>query len=207
MKKTRLPIISFSVIMCALLCAAAIVASCARKPEAPAEELEGISNFSYSIFVSRGHAIPKKGTFGWGPRYMKVEYMPEMNLAELDQRLRDSVREALEARSYTYSEENPDLIIGYGVAFNAEIDEESLNAIYGESFKFTFAAPEEQGSRTYHQGTVILDFLDAESNTLLWRGVGQGDVDLDVSTEVKDQRSRALARLLLRRFPDPDAVK
>jgi hypothetical protein len=180
--------------------------SCSQK-RTNTEELPGITNFSYSIFTSTEHPIPAAGTFGWGPRYFKVQYLPGTNLAEVDERVRESVRAELEGRNFRFAAENPDILVGYGLAMNAPIDEAALNSMYGKEFNFTFQSPEPNESRTYHHGTFVLDFLNAETNTLLWRGIARGEVDVEVGTEIKDQRARDLAHLLIARYPDPSVLK
>jgi hypothetical protein len=187
------------------VCVATITTSCSRKSTG-AQELTGITNFSYSIFTATEHPIPDAGTFGWGPRYFRVQDLPGTNLTEVDQRIRESVRTELEARGFVYSEMDPDILVGYGLAMNAPIDEAAMNKIYGEEFDFTFQTPIPDERRTYHQGTLVLDFLNAETSTLLWRGIARGDVDVNVTETIKDQRARELAHLLIARYPDPSVV-
>ncbi len=205
MNGRRGALLNLSTVALLAVFATGITASCSRK-NAGAQELTGIANFSYSIFAATEHAIPDAGTFGWGPRYFRVKYLPGTNLARVDERFRESIRAELEARNFVYSEHDPDLLVGYGLAMNAPIDEAAMNRIYGEEFDFTFQTPIPDERRTYHQGTLVLDFLNAETSTLLWRGIARGDVDVDVSDSVKDQRARELARLLIARYPDPSVV-
>jgi hypothetical protein len=53
----------------------------------------------------------------------------------------------------------------------------------------------------YEAGTLLLEFMDARSGKLVWRGVAKGSVDPKSSPERRDENVKEAVRKLLKKFP------
>ena len=53
----------------------------------------------------------------------------------------------------------------------------------------------------YDEGTLILDIVDAESRTLIWRGSARAEVSATVAPETREARVREAVRRILEQFP------
>ena len=57
--------------------------------------------------------------------------------------------------------------------------------------------------RVYEEGKLILDFVDATTQVLIWRGSVQTELPNSSSPQERDDRIGKAVRLMLERFP-PD---
>ena len=65
-------------------------------------------------------------------------------------------------------DEEPDFSVVYHVRLDKRIDTSPYNYTYGPYYE-----PIVQ-TRVYQRGTIIIDFIDADSKQLAWRGVAEG---------------------------------
>jgi Domain of unknown function (DUF4136) len=54
---------------------------------------------------------------------------------------------------------------------------------------------------SYLTGTLLIDIIDAESQKLVWRATAAGDVDKGLTSEQRDERTKAIVHQLLSHFP------
>lgn len=62
-------------------------------------------------------------------------------------------------------------------------------------------SPSFEASRTYEKGTIVIAITDSNSESVLWRGALQTNVNLNMSTEKRQLRVREAVRQLLARVP------
>ena len=106
-------------------------------------------------------------TFGWLP-LTAIEgrnnplYYNELN----DKRIKTAVGNQLENRSYTFSE-NPELLIHYHIIIDDKtiVRTDPYGYYYGPYWMRT-----EVNVYEYREGTLIIDLMDADTNSLVWRG-------------------------------------
>ena len=89
----------------------------------------------------------------------------------------------------------PDLVVHYHASVNQRID------INGVDREFGYCERGECQPFVYESGTIVLDLVDARTNTLVWRGWAQdavGDMLEDRDTmdrKINEAVTRILARL------------
>lgn len=155
MRKTALPLI-------ALLIAA--LAGCAMTPR---HEFDQQANFS------------ELRTFSWlepeyGDREVSVSH-PVLDSPLLGQRVRQAVTRELQERGYVQVEENPDFLVTYHTAERE--DERPRSGTYmslgygrGHSPFFGSSVLLDLTPRSFQEGTLIIDVVNARSDELIWRG-------------------------------------
>lgn len=167
----------------------------------PAGEL--LTNPSYHILVNIEQAIPESRTFDFDTKLFKINYSEEIDLAVIDTRVVTSLETELERRGFNRATENPDLLVSYAVAMDSPISGSDFNEAYAEEFPIEVPEPEPDQELNYHQGALIVDFIDSASRKLLWRGAIMADVSMEVSEQEKDRRVRHAVHILLGHFPKP----
>ncbi|NOX16731.1 MAG: DUF4136 domain-containing protein [Chlorobi bacterium] len=91
-------------------------------------------------------------------------------------RIVNSIKKALNAKGFTETSDNPDLII----ATYAGIDQKMNVTTYGGHYGYGWYSPYWGGGmgvtqtdvNYYDEGTLIIDVVDAKKKALVWRGTG-----------------------------------
>jgi hypothetical protein len=177
------------------------IIGCVMMPGTPSDQL--LANPSFHILVNNKQAIPEKGTFGFDTKLFKIDYSEKIDLAAIDTRLVTSIEVELRRKGFKQATESPDLLVSYAVAVDASISGSDFNEAYAHEFPIAFPEPESGQKLNYHQGVVIVDFVDSRSRKLLWRGAIMAGVSMDVSEREKDRRVRHAIHILLAHFPKP----
>ncbi len=113
-------------------------------------------------------------TFNWMPR---PEKMPPNARAALEsnpllgKRIQEITDEILADKGLKMSSEGPDLLINYYVGFKERIDITGWGYFYGPRWGYYWPYLGPYDDYTYTEGTLVLDFVDAKTNEVVWRGV------------------------------------
>jgi hypothetical protein len=129
---------------------------------------------SVSSHVERGLDFSRYRSFGWGPADTLPTGDPRL---DQDPFFKDHVQGAVErqlaARGLELSTAGtPDLLIHYHANIRQRIDVNRIDRAYG------YGAPATGPLETveYEAGTLVLDFIDARTHRLVWRGWAQNSV-------------------------------
>lgn len=166
------------------LAAAAIVASgCAAA-------------MNVSSHVEPGLDLSRYHTFAWGPRDALPTGDPRLDANPVFQdHMMGGVLKELSARGMTLGDaRTADLLIHYHASITERIDVNRVDRGYGYCTQGDCPAE----TREYEAGTIVLDFIDARSGRLIWRGWAQRSIGkmLDSSDAVADTADRAVTRML-----------
>jgi hypothetical protein len=113
-------------------------------------------------------------------------------------RFQNAVDTELAARGMQQSSENPDFLSAlHGMAQN-KVNVTDWGYSYG---RYWAAGPRNIDVDTYQEGTVFLDFVDAKSKELFWRGAGTSVIEPGISPEKQEGKFAAAAAKLLAGFP------
>lgn len=146
---------------------ALLVATLAGCAATPRHEFDQAANFA------------ELRTFSWlspehGDREVSVSH-PVLDSPLLGQRVRQAATRELQERGYVAVEENPDFFVTYHTAERQE--ERSRSGTYmslgygrGHSPFFGSSVLLDLTPRSFQEGTLIIDVVDARSDELVWRG-------------------------------------
>jgi hypothetical protein len=116
-------------------------------------------------------------------------------------RIKDAVNRELQDRGFSEVPELPDFFITAQMLTRHKV--ELVDWGYGPG-PYWYGGPygyPRFSSREYEEGVLIIDFVDAEKNTLIWRGAATGIVEPALRPEQRTETiSRAVARIL-EKFP------
>jgi hypothetical protein len=116
----------------------------------------------------RSANIEEYRTFGWLAYKSAEEHSHPLYYNELnDKRIKTAVADQLEARGYQYNETKPELLIRYHIIIedNTIVRTDPYGYYYSPYWVST-----EVALFKYREGTLIIDLMDAETNSLIWRG-------------------------------------
>ncbi len=155
---------------------------------------------SVSSHVDRTLNFSQYRTFDWGP----ADALPTGD-ARLDRdpffkdHVEGAVERGLSARGIALtSSGKPDLLIHYHANITERIDVNKADRTYGYC-RSADCPPE---SIWYEAGTLVLDFMDAHTNKLVWRGWAQNSVEdmLDNRDKMAKTIDQAVTEML-RQYP------
>jgi len=156
----------------------------------------GIACMSMQVhtYVPRSADLTRYRTFGWAPAGAFATGDPRLdNNTLFIERLQSAVERQLAGKGWLRAAgSEADLVIH----FHARVDQRLDLADVATS-----EPPNEdsdRGPRVYEAGTLLLDFVEPRSNTLVWRGWAEGSVEgvIDNQPLMNDKIDAAVARIL-----------
>lgn len=122
------------------------------------------------------HDFSKYKTYAWASQ-VDSDLDPGLyflNDLALKKRVRDAVRFALEGRGYTFSRQNPDLLVNFRV-FDQPTTIRGY-AGYGTTYFGTteIREPDDATSFEVKAGSLIVNLVDVKSGRVVWRGLASG---------------------------------
>ena len=142
-------------------------------------------------------------TYGWMPNAPAPT--PEDRL--IDTRIRSAVEAGLAEKGFTPSTSGePDIYVAYQLITDDRTDVRTVNNYYGTGWRYGpywggGVATTRTETSNYTVGTLVLDFFDAESRELVWRGTAEGRLNERADPEQRQERANDAVRRILDRYP------
>lgn len=137
-------------------------------------------------------------TYNWLP----VPENAEINALD-ENRIKNSVNIELQGKDLRMSADNPDFLIAEHLAKKDRVNVTNWGYSYGPHARYWGA--NEVTVYQYEEGTLILDFVDAETKNLIWRGSAKADLGNAKTPEKRDVLIREAVKEILHNFPPPKA--
>ncbi len=115
-------------------------------------------------------------------------------------RIQGAVRTQLESKGCTMTNDNPGFLISMHLGKKEKIQVTNWGYSYGPRWG-GYGGPGRMDVFEYEEETLILDFVDAQSKELIWRGVAKGDVERYANREKRDERINEDVQKLLKNLP------
>ena len=137
------------------------------------------------------------------------DWMPSTGNAAVDEllvrRIRNTVDSQLQAKGRALAAANPDFLIAmqlsgktaYGSSVGVGM---SVGIPVGRAGRISLGGGQSKPIEK-KEGTLVLDFLDAKTKSLVWKGTASGAVRTAASPEEQQQRINEVVAELLARFP------
>ncbi len=119
----------------------------------------------------------------------------------LDSRIRSAVSSQLTAKGLTQASGNPDFMIVYHTGVQDKIEVTDWGYTYARGGRYWGWAGHDIDVHSYKQGTLILDFVDAKSKQLIWRGVAQKAIETNPTPEKIEKNVNQAVTKMLEKFP------
>jgi hypothetical protein len=141
-------------------------------------------------------------TFDWASRASSQSNLDATGAPDglLDQRIRNAVNQALPNRGLTRDEDNPDLLVVYHLGVQDKVQVTDWGYSYGRSYYGMGAR--DIDVYQYQQGTLIIDLVDSQAKTLVWRGSGTKTLgSSNISPEQQQKNINEAVGKILSQFP------
>ena len=159
--------------------------------------LGGCSTIQVTTEYDRSARFDGLSSYAWAPQSETERTDPLLIGTPLDSRIRTAVDVELAKRGYRpVAGGTPDFLVAYHAALARKIDLSSMRR--GAGRRVGYADPM---TRTYDEGTLLIDVLEPGSQRLLWRGVGRAEVHRISDPAKREQRLREAVAKILERFP------
>jgi hypothetical protein len=118
----------------------------------------------------------------------------------LVKRIRDSANSQLASKGLRMTSDSPDILI----AVHAGTEEKVRYSDWGYRYGPYWRGPSYSKFK-YQEGTLILDFVDAQSKELMWRGTAKGFLDAGMTPEKLDNLVNEAVQKIFENFPPPSS--
>jgi hypothetical protein len=148
----------------------------------------------YSSFTSFG--FPEQtGTDRGGYSTIVTEYFKQ------------SVREQMQQRGFSYAEENPDLLVNFYANVREQTEVRTRPGLEGGYYGYRFGLYDvwplyanEVETISYPIGTANIDIVDARRRQLIWEGIAQGRISAKAMNHPEETIQSVVSQLFAR-FP------
>jgi hypothetical protein len=145
-----------------------------------------------SSYLERGVEFKAYRTFNWDQSDSRATGDPRLdNNPFFHERVQADVEDFLTRRGFEKTTSGtPELLLHYHASIDQRIDVNSADRAYGYC---TECEP-----YVYEAGTLVIDFIDARTNKLVWRGWTEGSVEgvVDNQEWMEEKIDEVVARIL-----------
>ena len=113
-------------------------------------------------------------------------------------RIKDAVTRQLEAKGILLVSQNANFLIAMHGTTQEKLDIQDWGY---SSPRAAYWGQRDISVQQYTEGTLIVDFIDAQSKQMFWRGVAKGAVDPGASPEKRSKRINEGVAKLLEKYP------
>jgi len=132
-------------------------------------------------------------TFDW----MQVPEKADMNSLVI-QRIKNAVNAELKAKGLTLTSNNPDFLIAKHLGKKDQVKVTDWGYSYGRrGYRGTAGGSVHQ----YEEGSLILDFVDAKSKKMIWRGAAKAQVQYVDTPKKIDSLINEAVKEILKEYP------
>lgn len=142
-------------------------------------------------------------TYAWIDEVLPPDKIPEdLGTANdiTDRRIRNSLNEEMAAKGFTATPSDPDLVIFYQVGLEDKVDVTDWGYSYASTGRYGGWDSRNVDTYNYQEGSLIVNFVDAESKVLVWRGTAQRVLE-DTTAEEADQTIKDIVKEVMALYP------
>ena len=137
-------------------------------------------------------------TFDW----MTVPEKADIDSLNVE-RVKKAVNAELQAKGLMMTSNNPDFLIAEHLGKKDKVQVTNWGYGYGPHGGYWggYWGPGGTSTYEYEEGSLILDFVDAKSNKMIWRGVAKAEVQKTNSPEKAEKLINEAVQEILKNFP------
>jgi hypothetical protein len=139
------------------------------------------------------------------------DWMPIPEKAGIDtlsiQRVKKAVNAELKSKGLMKTSDNPDFLIPEHLGKKDKVQVTDWGYGYGPygGYWGGYWGPGGVSTYEYEEGSLILDFVDAKSEKMIWRGVAKAEIDNANTPEKKEKLTNEAVQEILKNFPPPSS--
>ena len=139
-------------------------------------------------------------TYDWLPIPAKAD-IDRLNV----ERIKNAVNSQMAAKDLRKAPDNPDFLIASHVGKKEKVRIADWGYGYGPYGRYWggYGGPRGVDVYKYEEGSLILDFVDAKSNKLIWRGSAKAQTNTAKTPEKRQELIDEAVHKILEKFPPP----
>lgn len=153
----------------------------------------------------RDYDFSKFATYSWlTPPAKKAESGDRIQIERndfLQRRIMRAVDAQLQQRGYKVDAANPDFLVAFHTGLEDKINVVEWGYRYGPGPWGWSSTERDISLQNYRKGTLVLDFINAGTRELVWRGEAQDAVENRLSLEKLDKLLDRAVTEMLKKFP------
>ncbi len=122
---------------------------------------------------------------------------PVLNSELNQERVKNALVDQMKNRGYTYTEENPQLVIRYFTDVQNRQETQSNNTGYWG----WWGRPSNTYTRNYREARLVVNMVDAATNRLVWQGWAEGEESGNNRKQDRDAAIRLTVSRILEQYP------
>jgi hypothetical protein len=145
----------------------------------------------------------KYKTYAWLDQVVPADKIPEGLGADndiTDRRIRNALTEEMAAKGFVETTTDPDLVIFYHIGVEDKVDVTDWGYSYASTGRYWGWDTRNVDTYEYQEGILIVDFVDAKSKVLVWRGTAQKVLG-NLTPEEADQAIKDIVKKLMTLYP------
>ena len=150
------------------------------------------------------HDYDKQVDFANLKTYEWLAVPEKANINSLNvERVKKAVNAELQAKGLTMTSDNPDFLIAEHLGKKDKVQVTDWGYGYGPHGGYWggYWGPGGVSTYEYEEGSLILDFVDAKSNKMIWRGVAKAEVNKANTPEKAEKLINEAVHEILKNFP------
>ncbi len=118
-------------------------------------------------------------------------------------RIKEAVNAELHSKGLKLTSESPDFLIAQHTATKDKVQVNDWGYDYGpyRGYRGGYWGSRNVSTYNYEEGSLILDFVDAESKKLIWRGTAKAEIQNINSSEKSEQLINKAVKKILEKYP------
>ena len=146
----------------------------------------------------KGFDFANLKTYDW----MKIPEKADIDSLSA-QRVKKAVNAELKGKGLMMTSDNPDFLIAEHLGKKDKIHITDWGYDYGpyDRYWYRYPAPGGVSVQEYEEGSLILDFVDAKSKKMIWRGAAKAVVDPSDTPEKREKLINEAVQEILKNFP------
>ena len=139
-------------------------------------------------------------TYDWLPIPAKAD-IDRLNV----ERIKNAVNSQMAAKGLRNAADNPDFLIASHVGKKEKVRIADWGYGYGSYGRYWggYGGPRGVDVYKYEEGSLILDFVDAKSKKLIWRGSAKAQTNTVKTPEKREKLITEAVQKILEKFPPP----
>ena len=170
----------------------------------------GCSGIRVSQDYKPSRSFDQVKTYAWKSDKQEKTGDVRIDSPLMDERIRTAVANALSAKGFIKSSENPDVVIAYHYSLRSKISSSSNGPAIGFGFgtisrnsAIGFSTGVGSDINQYDEGQLVIDMNEVKTNDLIWRGTSTSRVETQAKPERITRLINDMVKKNLDQFP-PD---
>jgi hypothetical protein len=166
----------------------------------------------FFLIIGCGSGINVQSDYDKGENfeeYKKYDFMelPENRRGDqlVFKRIQAAIADELEKKGLTRDESDPD----FQIAIHTKVKDKLSVTDWGYSYApygaywggYGYWGGSRMDVYSYEEGTLIIDFVEAADDQMIWRGVAQGTLPENPSAEKRDQLIKEVVKQIMKQYP------